>query len=92
MTTNTKTYTVHMRESYAWDLKVSAASATEAIEKAEAFYAQQRKPASQYVVDGLTAELTANLVRCSRPTSSQLAWAKARANARDNHRDAAQAA
>jgi hypothetical protein len=84
MTTKTGTYRVQLREWYVYDLSVVATSAAEAIEKAEAFYAQQRKPETKYQQEGLTATLQANSVRCSRRSSSQSVWAKARAAARDS--------
>jgi hypothetical protein len=88
----TSTYIVQLREYCAFDLKVSADSPAAAIEKAQAFYAKHRKPASRYEENGLRAELTATTVRCSRQAASPSAWAKARAATRDSQRDAAQAA
>jgi len=85
----TSTYVVQLREYCAFDLKVSAESLADAIAKAQAFYAQHRKPASKYEEKGFRAELIATTVRCSRkPASPSATWAKAR----DGHRDAAQAA
>lgn len=88
-----KTYSVQLREYCAFDLKVSADSLAEAIEKTQVFYAQHRKPETMYTEDGLTAELSASTVRCARHGSGQSGWAlKARAAARDSHRDAVEAA
>jgi hypothetical protein len=84
MTATTSTYHVQLREWYVYDMSVVATSAAEAIEKAEAFYVQQRKPKTKYQQEGLTATLQANSVRCSRRTSSPSVWAKVRTAARDS--------
>jgi len=89
MSAVTSTHHVQLREWYVYDVNVVAASTAEAIEKAEAFYAEQRKPKTKYHEEGLTANLQEKSVRCSRRTSNQLAWAKARAAARGSQRDAA---
>jgi len=83
---------MQLREWYVYDVNVVATSAAEAIEKAEAFYAQQRKPKTKYQQEGVIAILQANSVRCSRRPSSPSAWAQAHAAARDSYRDAAKAA
>lgn len=85
-----KTYSVQLREYCAFDLKVSADSLAEAIEKTQVFYAQHRKPETMYAQDGLIAELAGTTVRTARRPSSQSGWAstKTRTAARDSHRDA----
>ena len=92
MNGKTSTYVVQVREYCAFDLKVSAESLAAAIEKAQAFYAKHRKPASKYEENGLSVELVATTVRCSRKPASPSGWAKTRSAARDSQRDAAQAA
>jgi hypothetical protein len=85
-----RTFVVQVREYCAYDVVILANSVSEALEKAQAFYAQHRKPANRYEENGLRAELTATTVRCGQKAASQ-SWAKARA-ARDRDRDAAKAA
>jgi cellobiose-specific phosphotransferase system component IIB len=92
MMVKTQPYHVQLREWYVYDLNVVANSAAEAIEKVEAFYVQQRKPQTKYQQEGLTAALQEKSVRCARRATSQSAWAKARAAARDSQRDAVKAA
>ncbi|MCC6898760.1 MAG: hypothetical protein IT377_07280 [Polyangiaceae bacterium] len=85
------TYTMEVREYCAFDLKVSAESKAEAIEKAKAFYASYRLPATRYQEDGLTAELSGHSIRYARRSSTgQSGWArKTRPAARETaHRDA----
>ena len=62
-----------------YHLKIVATSEDEALQKAEAFYAQQRKPKPEYHLEGLTVTVEKEWVDFSRPASSPSAWANVRA-------------
>lgn len=89
MSTTTSTYRVQLSEWYVYNVNVVATSDADAIEKAKAFYAQQRKAKTKYQEEGVTATLQDVSVRLNR-RAGQSAWAKARAAARDSDRGAAQ--
>ncbi len=79
MTTNIEVYRAELRESYVFDILISATSEDDAKKQVKAFYKTHRKPEDAYVRDGFVAIL-------------QRGQAKVRPPARDRHRDAASTA
>lgn len=67
-------YSMEVHEQYAYDVKVIAPSAADALKKVNAFYARQRKPETKYQQVDLTASLVAKSVRRRRCSSSWSAW------------------